>query len=138
MGPIDAALAGSLTYGQLAAGISIVFLLVVGAVLLLNKKVSVQPGQYLPLVAFAMLGWLIVTPGLISRYMVYVVVAVILCRKAFSTFGYIYAVIVITAITCMSIYGHLALDFLGYSGSANVLSPTNNGVSHFLFSRVLG
>jgi hypothetical protein len=132
--PSTLPLAGSLTYGGLAAGVSIAFLLAVGAVLLLNKKICVQPGQYLPLVAFAMLGWLIVTPGLISRYMVYVVVAIILCRKAFSTFGYIYVVIVTTAITCMSIFGHLALDFLGYSGTANVLSPTNNGVSHFLFS----
>ena len=132
--PSTLPLAGSLTYGQLAAGMSIAFLLVVGAVLLMNRKVSLEPGRYLPLVAFAMLGWLIVTPGIISRYMVYVVVAVILCRKAFSTLGYIYALSVTTAITCMSIYGHLALDFLGYSGSANVLSPTNNAVSQFLFS----
>ncbi|HXC76400.1 MAG TPA: hypothetical protein VNU19_05055 [Candidatus Acidoferrum sp.] len=132
--PSTLPLAGSLTYGQLAAGMSIAFLLIVGAVLLKYRKISIEPGRYLPLVAFAMLGWLVVTPGIISRYMVYVVVAVILCRKAFSTVGYIYAVSVTTAITCMSIYGHLALDFLGYSGSANVMSPTNNAVSQFLFS----
>lgn len=132
--PATLHLSGSLSYGQLGAGLSVGFLLVVGAILLLNRKVCVQPGRYLALVAFAMLGWLIVTPGLISRYMVYVVVAVILCRTVFSTFGYVYALSVTTAITCMSIYGHLALDFLGYSGSLNLLSPTNNDVSHFLFS----
>jgi len=125
---------GNLSYGQVAAAFSVAFLLAVGAVLVVNRKLCIEPGRYLPVVAFGMLGWLIVTPGIISRYMVYVVVAVILCRAVFSGFGYVYALAVTTAITCMSIYGHLALDFLGYSGSLNVLSPTNNAVSHFLFS----
>jgi len=30
-------------------------------------------------------------------------------------------------------FGQLALDYLGYSGSLNVLSPTNNSVSAFFF-----
>jgi len=127
-------LIGSLTYGQLAAALSVVFLLVVGAVILLNKRITAKPGQYLPVVAFGLLGWLLVTPGLISRYMVYGVVGVILCRLAFKTPAYLAAVGVLTAIACISIYGHLADDFWGYSGGLNVLSPLNNSVSHQLFA----
>jgi hypothetical protein len=127
-------LLGSLTYGQIGAALSVSFLLVVGALLLLVKRLSAQPGQYLPVVAFGMLGWLMFTPGLISRYFVYGVVGLILCRQVFSTVGYVYALVVLTAITLLTSYGHIALDFLGYSGSANVLSPTNNDVSRLVFS----
>jgi hypothetical protein len=125
---------GPLTYGQLAAAISIVFLLGVGTLLLFTKRISTQPGLYLPLVAFGLLGWLLVTPGLISRYFVYAIVALILCRKAFTAPTYAFALAVLTTITCICIYGHLALDFLGYSGSANLLSPSNNAISRVLFS----
>jgi hypothetical protein len=106
----------------------------VGAALFLRRHVSTQPGQYLPLVAFGLFGWLLVTPGLISRYIVYAVVAIILCRGVFSTVDYVYALAAMTVMAVMSIYGHLSFDFLGYSGSSNVLSPTNNPISGFLFS----
>ncbi len=116
------------------AAVSIVFLLGVGTLLLFTKRISTQPGLYLPLVAFGLLGWLLVTPGLISRYFVYAIVALILCRKAFTAPTYAFALAVLTTITCICIYGHLALDFLGYSGSANLLSPSNNAISRLLFS----
>jgi hypothetical protein len=61
------------------------------------------------------------------------VVFIILCRQAFSLTGYLYAVGVLTAATVAGTYGQISLDFLGYSGSLNVLSPTNNGISRFLF-----
>ncbi|HET6311083.1 MAG TPA: hypothetical protein VFH00_08800 [Candidatus Nitrosotalea sp.] len=132
--PSTLPLFGSVTYGQAGAVLSVLFVLGVGAVLFLKRNVSTQPGQYLPLVAFGLFGWLLVTPGLISRYIVYAVVAIILCRGVFSSVGYVYALAVMTVMALMSIYGHLAFDFFGYSGSLNVLSPTNNPVSGLLFS----
>jgi len=126
-------LVGSLTYGELAAALSVGFLLLVGAVILLSKRVTGSPGHYLPVIAFGLFGWLLVTPGLISRYMVYGIVGVILCRLVFKTPAYLAAVGVLTAITCISIFGHLADDFLGYSGGLNALSPLNNPVSNQLF-----
>lgn len=127
-------LLGSATYGQVGAALSVAFVLAVGGLLLFNRRLSEQPGQYLPLVAFGMLGWLMLTPGLISRYFVYGIVGIILCRKAFTTSGYVYALAVLTAITVVTAYGHLGLDFLGYSGKVSVLSPTNNAFSSFVFS----
>ena len=125
---------GSVTYGQLGAALSVSFLLVVGAVILLSKKISANPGQYFPVVAFGLMGWLIVTPGLISRYLVYGIAAIILCRLAFRAPGYFLAVGVVTAIASISILGHLADDFLGYSGGANVFSPLNNETSRQFFA----
>jgi len=126
---------GSVTYGQAGAALSIVFVIVVGALLFVRRNVLAKPGQqYLPLVAFGLFGWLLITPGLISRYMVYGIVLVILSRGAYSALGSVYAVAVVSIAAVMSIYGHLAFDFYGYSGSLNVLSPTNNHVSEFLFS----
>jgi len=125
---------GSVSYGQIGAALSVTFLLVVGIVILLSKKISANAGQYFPLVAFGLMGWLIVTPGLISRYLVYGIVAIILCRRAFRAQGYFVAVGVVTTIASISILGHLADDFLGYSGGANVLSPLNNEVSRQFFA----
>ena len=131
--PSTQILAGNVTYGQLGAALSITFLLAVGAILLFSSRASTQPGQYLPLVAFGLLGWLLVTPGVISRYLLYAVVLIILSRQAFSLTGYLYAVGVLTAATLAGTFGQIALDFLGYSGNLSVLSPTNNDVSRFLF-----
>ncbi|MFI5283094.1 MAG: hypothetical protein ACHQ0J_08190 [Candidatus Dormibacterales bacterium] len=125
-------LLGSLTYGQVGAALSVSFLLVVGATLLLVRRLSAQPGQYLPVVAFGMLGWLMFTPGLISRYFVYAVVGIILCRQVFSTTGYVYALAVLTTITLVTSFGHISQDFLGYSGSASVVSSTNNEISRLV------
>jgi hypothetical protein len=92
-----------------------------------------QRGQYLPVVALGMLCWLLVTPNLISRYIVYAILAVILCRGAFSLGTYLAAVGVLSAATIVGTFGQLSLDYLGYSGSLNALSPTNNSVSAFFF-----
>jgi hypothetical protein len=131
--PSTQVLSGPVTYGQLGAALSITFLLAVGAILLVSSRASTQPGQYIPLVGFGLLGWLLVTPGVISRYLLYAVVLVILSRQVFTLTGYLSVVGVLTATTLAGIYGQLALDFLGYSGSLNVLSPTNNAISGFLF-----
>ena len=132
--PTTQHLVGSLTYGQIGTALSIGFLLVVGAVIVTFKRPASQPGGYLPIVAFGMLGWLVFTPGLISRYFVYAIVAVILCRKAFDALEYVGAVTLLTVITLVCSYGHIGLDFLGYSGGAGLMSPTNNAVSHFVFT----
>jgi Gpi18-like mannosyltransferase len=132
--PSTQPLFGSLTYGQVGASLAVGLVLAVGAVLLLRGSASSRPGQYFPVIAFGMLGWLMVTPGLISRYFVYAIVAIILCRKVFTNAGYFWTVGILTAITCISAYGHLSLDFLGYSGSVGVLSPTNNAFSQFVFN----
>jgi hypothetical protein len=125
-------LLGSLTYGQVGTALSVLFLLGVGATLFVVKRLSTVPGQYLPVVAFGLFGWLMFTPGLISRYFLYGVVGIILCRQVFSTAGYLYALTVLTAITLVTSYGHIAEDFLGYSGAANLVSPTNNIVSRLV------
>ena len=132
--PSTQQLIGSLTYGQIGAASSVLFLLAIGLVILARGSISRRPGQYLPFIALGMLGWLMVTPGLISRYFVYAIVAIILCRSFFTMRGYLWTVSLLTVITCITAYGHLALDFLGYSGSVNLMSPTNNAFSRAVFN----
>jgi hypothetical protein len=126
-------LLGSWNYGQIGAVLSVGVVLFAGALLLFGSKSSMQRGQYLPVVALGMLCWLLVTPNLISRYIVYAILAVILCRGAFSLGTYLAAVGVLSAATIVGTFGQLSLDYLGYSGSLNALSPTNNSVSAFFF-----
>jgi len=125
---------GSLTYGQLAAGLSTIFVLALGAVIVLFKRLTMGPGQYLPLIAFGMLGWLMFTPGLISRYFVYAIALFILSRKHWDAPMYAWIVSCLSAITLLTAYGHLGLDALGNGVKASLLNPTNNGMSHIVFS----
>src|SRR5260370_5363801 len=125
---------GSLTYGQLAATLSVLFVLLTGGLLLFSKRLVSRHGQYFPVVAFGMLGWLMLTPGLISRYFVYAIVLVLLCRKALSTATYIWITGSLTLIAFVTSFGHLALDFLGNGAKSVVLNPTNNEVSQFVFA----
>lgn len=131
--PPSQTLVGSWNYGEIGAIASVAVVLGAGALLLFASKASMQRGRYLPLVAFGMLGWLLVTPNLISRYIVYAILAVVLCRGAFTLGGYLAAVGVLTATTLVGTFGQLALDFLGYSGGLNILSPANNSFSNSLF-----
>jgi len=132
--PATMDLTGSISYGTVAAVLSIGFTLAVGAWLAIRRSVALDPARYLPVVAFGMLGWLLLTPGVISRYLVYGIVFLILSRKSISAALYVAAVAVLSLIACITMFGHLSLDFLGYSGGVNVLSPLNNPVSHELFT----
>jgi hypothetical protein len=125
---------GSFTYARVGTVLSVAFILMVGIVLFFTKRSSRAPGGYLLIVAFGVLGWLMLTPGLISRYFLYGVVAVILCRQALSLFTYLWAVLSLTAITLLTSYGHIALDFLGYGTTSSLVNPLNNQVSHFVFT----
>jgi hypothetical protein len=124
---------GSLTYGQVAASLSVIFVLLVGSLLLIFKRFTARPGQYLPLVAFGMIGWLMFTPGLISRYFVYAIALVTVTRKFWGTLTYLWIVATLTLITFVTAFGHLASDFLGNGVTASVLNPTNNELSRVIF-----
>jgi hypothetical protein len=134
--PSTMSLVGPLTYGQVGAALSAVLLIGLGVLLILRPAVS-QDGRYIPLVTCGLLGWLLVTPGVISRYFVYAIAMVILCRPALSRSAYVYLLSVLSVITFVSMYGHLASDFMGYSGNVSVLSPNNNPVSHLVYSLFL-
>lgn len=124
---------GSVTYGTIAATLSIALVLAVGSVILLARSSLARSSQYLPLVAFGVLGWLMLTPGLISRYFIYAIATLILCRAAFSIAIYLWIVGPLTAITLVTTYGHIALDFLGYGTTSSPLSPLNNVISRSVF-----
>jgi hypothetical protein len=132
--PATMPLFGSTSYGQIGAVLSVSLLVVVGGILFFKKHVATHPTQYLPLIAFGVLGWTLVTPGVMSRYMVYALAALILCRAAFGIGAYLWLVVPVSVIASVSIFLHLADDFLGYSGGANPLSPTNNAISGTLYT----
>lgn len=124
----------SVTYAQLATDLSVGFVLLVGLVLLLPWISVKGPGQYLPVVAFGMLGWLMLTPGLISRYFVYAIALIILCRRSWSLLNYVLIVGMATVITFITAYGHLAHDALANGLTASLLHPDNNVISALVFN----
>jgi hypothetical protein len=131
--PSTQPLANGITYGQLALDLSVGMVFVTAAMLFVSARLARTPGAYFPVLAFGMMGWLMVTPGVISRYFIYALVLVILSRRAFGAAYYIWAIVTLSAITLLTMYGHLASDFAN-AAATNTLNPLTNEVSRLIFT----
>jgi hypothetical protein len=121
-------LVGSISYAQASIVAVLVFLVVVAAILLLRRS-SGSMARHLPLVAFGMLGWLMLMDSLISRYFLYGLVLVIACRHAFRTGFYLWSVGWLSLVVFVSAWSHFGLDVLGYHAILNPLNPATNPVT---------
>jgi hypothetical protein len=123
--PRTTPLIGSITYTEAAAVIVVVFLLLVAAAALLRRGRR-DLGDYLPIVAFGMLGWLMISTSLISRYFLYGVVLLILSQRAYSARAYFINVGWLSLVTLITSWSHFGLDELGSNSLANPLNPVHN------------
>jgi hypothetical protein len=123
--PRTADLIGSITYTEAGAALVIGFLLAVGAVILARSPRRLV-GEYLPLVAFGMLGWLMLSTSLISRYFLYGLVMLILCRRSFRNLSYYLSVVWLSTVTLVTSWSHFGQDLLGSNAVTNPLNPLNS------------
>jgi Gpi18-like mannosyltransferase len=126
--PKTALLFGSTSYAQASAVLVTAFVLIVGLLILLRRsRGSIR--DHLPLVAFGMLGWLMFSDALISRYFLYGLVALILCRKSFRTPFYLVSIVWLTLVTLLTAWSHFAQDLFGNLAVLNPLNPTNSALT---------
>jgi hypothetical protein len=125
--PPSDALFRSLTYAQISAIVSIISLLVAGAFVVLRRRLLAA--YYFPVLAFGMLAWLVLGTNVVSRYFVYGLVLVILCRQSIKAPLYYGSVALLTAVTFLTSFGHFTFDVLGYGNPSHPLYPAEGGLS---------
>jgi hypothetical protein len=126
--PRTADLVGSISYTEAAAVIVVLFLLGVGATILVRRSYT-RWEQYFPLVALGMFGFLMLSTSLISRYFLYGLVLLILCRQSFRSGLYYASVAWLTVVTLVTSWSHFGLDEFGYHLLTNPLNPATNSLS---------
>lgn len=107
--PRSADLFGSITYAQTSELLTIGFLIVVGIILVL-RRADFSLRRQLPLVAFGMFGWLMLGDSLISRYLLYGLVLVVLCSQSLSSPLYLWSVGWLTFVVLVTSWSQLAMD----------------------------
>ena len=129
--PSEEPLIGPLSYGETSALLVIGFLLLTGAVLLFRRNLSMSASDYLPIVAVGVLGWLILSTGLISRYFLYGLLFVILTRSSWQGSGYYVVVFIMSVTALVTTWGHFGLDILGNRNLEHAMHPDNDPTTRF-------
>jgi FkbM family methyltransferase len=110
--PRSADLFASITYGQASSLLTIGLLIAVGLILLIRRS-DTSLRRQLPLVAFGMFGWLMVGDSLISRYLLYGLVLVILCAPSLTNPLYLWSVVWLSFVVLVTSWSQLAMDVAG-------------------------
>src|SRR5439155_12593972 len=111
--------------------------LLVTGFILLRRSAAGGLRTHLPIVAFGMLGWLMLSDSLISRYFLYGLVLLILSRYAFKKWFYLLSVLWLTFVTVVTAWSHLGLDMLGYHATSNALNPVNSPLTRAILTLFL-
>ena len=127
--PSAQALVGSLTYQRVGLIATAMVLLAVIFVLLRRKRDGIMNGEYLPLVALGIVGFLMFMTGLVATHFLLALPFIILCRRWISSGAFFFIVIVWTTTTLVPMYGDMGnvIARLDYP----LLSPLHNGVTRF-------
>jgi hypothetical protein len=125
--PRSADVFGSITYGQASEVLTVAFLLVVGTLLVLRRS-DHSLSRQLPLVALGMLGWLMVGDSLISRYLLYGLVLIILCVNSYRSTQYLLSVAWLTFVVFVTSWSHLSIDVPVFVP----INPANSAITRAL------
>ncbi len=127
--PSSTPLAGPVTYQRLSQFLTIAAMLLIGGVLLIRKRLTADPGEYLPLVALGSVAFLMLTTGLVATHFLLALPFLLLCRRWLGNTGYLFIVLVWTVTTFVPMFGDmgLAISRLDYP----LLSPAHNPITLF-------
>jgi hypothetical protein len=127
--PSNQTLLGSVTYQGAATIAAILTLLAVAILLVVRGRKGVAMGQYIPVVTLSIVGFLMLTTGLVATHFVLALPFLILCRRWMNNGAFFFVIIVWTITTLVPMYGDMGnvIARLDYP----LLSPLHNGVTRF-------
>jgi hypothetical protein len=127
--PSSQPLWGSLTYQRAGLVATVIVLIAISLVILRRPRREIEIGAYIPLLALAMMAFLIFMTGLVATHFILALPLLILCRRWMGTGAYLFVVIVWTVTTLVPMYGDMGnvIRFLNYP----LLSPDHNVVTSF-------
>ena len=127
--PSSASLAGPITYQRFSQFLTIAAMFLIGGVLLIRRKLTTDPGEYLPVVALGVVTFLMLTTGLVATHFVLALPFLILTRRWLGNTTYLFIVLIWTITTFVPMFGDMgvAISRLDYP----LLSPAHNPVTLF-------
>jgi len=126
--PESSSLIGGITYGE-ASNVLIACLVLAVAALIVRRRSTGELADYLPLVAFGMLGWSMLTTGMISRYFIYALALVIVSRPSLRPGPYFAVVGALTVTTFVTQLGAIGFAIRDVPQLAPLLHPSNNSIT---------
>jgi hypothetical protein len=129
--PEASSLVGGLSYGEVSNLLLAGVLLAVSAVLVMRPQSTQSARGYLPLVALGMLGWSMLTTGMVSRYFIYALALVIASRASLRPPSYYAIVAVLSVTTLVTIYGSFGFAIEDVPHLAPALHASSNVVTRF-------
>ena len=107
--PSSTPLVGSLTYQTAGQIITIIVLLSVVAFLVLRRNQVRSNGEYLPLVTFGAVAFLMFVPGLLATHFLLAMPFLLLCRRWMSNVAFFYVVATWSVTTLVPMYGDMGV-----------------------------
>jgi len=119
-------LIGGISYQRISLLLTLGLVLVVGSLLLARRKSVARPGDYLPLLAVGVIGFLMLKTGPFEAYAVTALPFLILCRKSLGDAGYYSLVCLWSFTTLVPMWAALgfSMEGAGYC-RALPLHPSN-------------
>jgi hypothetical protein len=127
--PEASPLFGGLSYGEASNILVAGLLLAVGALIVTRRRSSQDLADYLPLVAFGMLGWSMLTTGMISRYFIYALALVIASRASLRATPYFAIAGALTVTSFVTQFGAIGFAVRDVPHLAPLLHDSNNPVT---------
>lgn len=130
--PSAATFIANFTYQQVSQILTIGIILLSVIPTCHKGKIAATTNNYLPLVTFATLGFLVVKTGLAAAHYIIGLPFLILCVKSFSRSAYLTTVISYTTITFVPMFGSFALAVANLPASKAVINQST--MVHFFIS----
>lgn len=124
----------SLSYSNMS-NIMVVAVLVIAVMCVLRGgRWRAGSDYYVVVVAFGLLGFMMFQTGVVSRYFLYCLPLVLLCRKAMGSRVYYACVIALTITIFVSMYGEFAFANSGTPWATPILHESNNVITQFFMN----
>jgi hypothetical protein len=128
--PSSAHVVGDLTYQRLGLVLTIVALLAVSAALAFRRRVDIESGGYLPLVALGISSFLMLLTGVVATHFVLALPFLLLCRRWMGSVAYFYVAAIWTVATFVPMYGDMGIVIS--ASDYPLLAQTHNAVTKFV------
>jgi hypothetical protein len=121
--PSSASLIGSLTYQRFSQLITGAALLLIAAALLIRRRLTSEPGEYLPYVALAVAAFLMLFTGIVSTHFLLALPFLLLTQRWLGTGPFIFLAVAWSVSMLVPMFGDLGTAITSYSFP---LSPHDN------------
>jgi hypothetical protein len=128
--PSSAHVIGDLTYQRLGLVLTIAALLAVSAALAFRRRIDIESGGYLPLVALGVSSFLMLLTGVVATHFLLALPFLLLCRRWMGSVAYFYVAAIWTVATFVPMYGDMGIVIS--ASDYPMLAQSHNALTKFV------